>query len=114
MAQAAQGGDKRARPAALETQVALAAQNDFSAAPCADIFCESDRVIYDKLDELGEKLAVALPEVDSVEGLACGTAEALRTLKEALTLAQSPAWQDWSAGARAFRWHHAGRAELGL
>lgn len=83
------------------------------------IFSECERVSFS--EELAadlvvnpSRLADAIPDEDNQQSLVWGVNEALRTLAEALELAQTQAWREWSPEARAFRWHHAGRAELNL
>lgn len=84
--------------------------------PRAFVYLEEDVVIIStalKNEELVH-LADALPDSDSATNLDWGIGEALRTLEEALELARSPTWQNWSVESRAFRWQCAGHIELGL
>ena len=89
------------------------------ALPQTLIYCERDRVTFSgELDAVEiddpRQLAEAVGDSDSPSSLAWGISQAMRTLAEALALARSPAWKDWNEEARSFRWHHAGRAEIGL
>ena len=84
--------------------------------PSALIYSEQDRVVFCGQLDITEitnppELAEAIP---AVENVAWGVGEARRTLAEALQLARQPVWQGWTLEARSYRWHHAGRAELGL
>lgn len=97
----------------------VAVAQEPSTLPQTFIFCERDRVAFSgELDAVEiddpRQLADAVGDSDSPSSLAWGISQAMRTLAEALALARSSAWKDWTEEARSFRWHHAGRTEIGL
>ena len=81
----------------------------------AMLYRERDRVNFSDAmqpaDLSAPELADAVPEH---ENLIWGVGEAIRSLEEALKMAQTEQWKDWSEEARAFRWHNAGRTEMHL
>jgi hypothetical protein len=82
--------------------------------PTVEVFKEADRFT----------MTPALAKITKQYNIECavgphddarwGAGESERTLREALDLARSAAWQDWSDAARANRWHRAGHSEASL
>lgn len=106
-------------PEAADTVVSATTAAVEGKEPVGYIFSECERVTFSEelageLEDSPVRLADAIPDADTHETLAWGVGEALRTISEALELARTAAWQDWSLEACSFRWHHAGRAELNL